>query len=425
MKILVVYPYLPWPLDRGTYHRTFHLLKELASAHDVSLVALAENGEGAEHAGVFARFCRSVEIISFQHPPWAKLFPQRLLDPLPSNVAHWNAPAVAARLHEIMRNGGFDAIHVCDIVMAQYFLRSRLPLIIDRSRVDLQFQLAEHSRMNFSRRARLLRYEGYTKLWLFERRLARRAALEIVCGQDDETFLRRWVKKDLPIEVLVNGVDLEYFAHYPAAGCAVRPSVIFCGAMDYNPNIDALRWYFSEMHEPLRRAIPDLEFFVVGKNPTPEILAHAQRPGVTVTGSVADVRPYYRRAWLQLVPLRIGGGTRLKIVESLAIGTPVISTTIGAQGLALEHNREILLADTTEAFVRETTRALRDAALRQQLEDAGRDVAQQRFSWERIGRRLREIYEARVGSIQVRGNEHAPAIRPPSLSLDPSGAGRR
>lgn len=421
MKILVLYPHVPWPLDRGTHHRTFHLLRELAAAHEVSLVALAEEGAGAEHADLFRKFCRSVEVIPFVHPPWPKLFPKRLLNPLPPNVAHWTSPAVAARLNEICARERFDAVHVCDIVMAQYFMASDYPLIIDRSRVDLQYQLAEHSRMNFPLRARLLRCEGYAKLWRFERQIARRAALQIVCGPDDEAFLRRWVRRDAAIEVLVNGVDAHYFAPDSPGACGAKPTALFCGAMDYNPNIDALRWYFAEMHDALRCAIPDFQFLIVGKNPTPEIAAFAARPGVTVTGPVADVRPYYRRAWLQLVPLRIGGGTRLKIVESLSIGTPVVSTSIGAQGLDLADGREILIGDTAAAFVGQTLRALNDADLRKRFAGAGIAVAQSRFDWPRIGGRLREIY-ARLG---VGHGEHAAAVRPPGLSLNPAGIARR
>ena len=162
--------------------------------------------------------------------------------------------------------------------------------------------------------------------------------------------------------------------------------------MDYNPNIDALRWYFGEMHESLRRRIPDLRVLVVGKDPVPEVKAYSSKAGVTVTGSVPDVRPYYRQAWMQIVPLRIGGGTRLKIVESLAIRTPVISTTVGAQGLGLQHDKDILLADTAEDFVQQTARALKYAKLRKHLELAGLQTARARFSWKTIGAQLANVY---------------------------------
>jgi glycosyltransferase involved in cell wall biosynthesis len=163
--------------------------------------------------------------------------------------------------------------------------------------------------------------------------------------------------------------------------------------MDYTPNVDALRWYFTEMHDALARTVPGLEMLIVGKNPTAEIQSYARKPGVTVTGAVPDVRPYYKKAWLQIVPLRIGGGTRLKIVESLAIRTPVVSTRIGAQGLGLEHESDLLYADTAPEFVRQTARALRDSALRARLASHGHESVRRRLDWTRLGGALAQAYE--------------------------------
>ena len=141
--------------------------------------------------------------------------------------------------------------------------------------------------------------------------------------------------------------------------------------------------------------MPNLRVLLVGKSPVAEIQAYANRPGVTVTGGVPDVRPYYRRSWLQIVPLRIGGGTRLKIPESMAMGTPVVSTSIGAQGLDLRHNHDLLLADTPAAFAQETARAFHDPALRSHLEQEGLRTVQARLSWPMLGQQLSDYYAKR------------------------------
>jgi glycosyltransferase involved in cell wall biosynthesis len=222
--------------------------------------------------------------------------------------------------------------------------------------------------------------------------------MQIVCGEDDSDFLRKFVTRKTPVEVLVNGVDLDYFRAAAAnEKRAKKPTALFCGAMDYNPNIDALRWYFSEVHERLKNLVPELEVLIVGKNPTAEIKGFSALKEVTVTGGVPDVRPYYRRAWLQIVPLRIGGGSRLKIVESLAMGTPVVSTTIGAQGLGLRHNCDILLADNAVDFARETARALRDETLRKNLAELALTTVQSRLSWPILGKQLSALYDRHFG----------------------------
>ena len=389
MKMLVFYPYIPWPLDRGTFQRTYHLLRALAAEHEVDFVALAENGEGMEHAHVFEEFCRKVEFIPFQHPRWQRLLGGRLMNPLPSNIAHWTSDAVRERLATVLAEGNYDHVHVCDIALAQYFTGPEHSgrLSVDRSRVDLQFQLMEHRTLGLSLGTKLLRCESYAKLWFYERRIARRAALQVVCGPDDAVFVRKHIRRRTPVEVVGNGVDLSFFQ--PDAvdtPRAAEPTLIFCGAMDYSPNIDALRWWFGGIHERVAARVPGMRVLIVGKSPTPEVQAYAQHPGVTVTGTVPDVRPYYREAWAQIVPLRIGGGTRLKIPESMAMGTPVVSTTIGAQGLELAHGDDILLADTVEAFADETVRILTDTALRQRVTERGLATAVSRFSWQRRGR---------------------------------------
>jgi glycosyltransferase involved in cell wall biosynthesis len=395
MRILAVYPYVPWPLNRGAYHRAFHLLKGLAKDHQVDLLALAENGEGAEHAAQFA-FCEEVRVIPFEHPPWQRFFPGRLSNPLPSTIAHWTVPSVAEEIRRLLSSGNYDAVHVLDLVLSQFFIRENtsIPLVLDRTRVDLQYQLMEQKRMKFSLKTRVLNYENLAKLWAFEKRVARRCALQVVCGLDDKAFVHKYVSPSVPVSVIPNGVDLEYF--HPCAVHQPRdpdPTIIFCGAMDYNPNVDALRWFFSEIHERLLARIPGLKTLIVGKDPGPEINSYGKRPGVNVTGGVPDVRPYYKRAWLQIVPLRIGGGTRLKIVESLGIGTPVVSTRIGAQGLDLREGLDILYAETTDEFVKQTADALEDQRLRARLEMQGRETVAARLSWNKLGADLSRAYQ--------------------------------
>jgi len=391
MKILVLFPQLPFPLDRGVFQRNYHLLSQLSQRHELDLLALDEGGERGRHAAKFQTLCRRVEIVPFNHPAWPPLWPDRLLNPLPTTIAHWTIEPFATALDGMLANGNYDLVYVCDIVLAQYFVGQRegIPIIVDRSRVDLQFQLTEHRNLELSWKQQLLRGENYLKLWRFERAVLRRASMQTVCGPDDVAFVRRYLGRDTPVEVVGNGVDLDFF-HSAAAGehRSHQPTVLFCGAMDYSANVDALAWYFDNIHEAAKRRTPDLEVWLVGKNPTPQVRQYGQLPGVHVTGEVTDVRPYYRRCWAQIVPLRIGCGTRLKIPESMAMGTPVVSTSIGAQGLDLKPDREICLADTAEAFVAQMTRILHDTDFRTSLETQGGKTVRERWSWKHIGDRL-------------------------------------
>jgi glycosyltransferase involved in cell wall biosynthesis len=395
MRILIVYPYVPFPLTRGTFHRVFNLAHELGRRHDVDLFCLDDSASEA-HRGVFEEFSRRVHFQPFQNPPWPRLFPDRLLDPMPTTIAHWRDVNVAAALKKFAVGQSYDLVHFCDLVLWQYV--AELPgnhlRVMDRSRVDLLFQSEELANLRLGTKERLLRRENLWKLRRYENATAARLDATVVCGPDDETFLRREVPSARKIKVLANGADEAFFnrANFPPTPDA-EPTLLFCGAMDYSPNVSGLAWYFENCDAEVRRRVPNRRVLIVGKSPVPQVRALAEIEGVTVTGEVPDVRPFYQSAWLQMVPLLIGGGTRLKIVESLALGTPVVSTTIGAQGLALENETHLLLADAPVDFAAALARMLGDAALRKRLAESGRGRVLQRYTWGMLGAELSDFYE--------------------------------
>lgn len=397
VRLLIFYPYVPFPVNRGTYHRVFNLARELGRRHEVDLFCLDEHGasRAAGHEREFTGFCRRVHFHPFRHPAWPRLFPRRLLEPLPATLTHWRQPDVGPALTAFTHGRDYDLIHFCDLVLWPYVtaLASPAPRVMDRSRVDLLFQQEELANLPLSGRDRWLRRENLWKLRRVERSAAARLTATVVCGPDDAAFLRREVLRSARILVLPNGADVTYFDgdQFPPRPDP-SPTVLFCGAMDYTPNTDGLAWFFRECDPALRAQLPDRRILIVGKNPTPAVRALGERPGVTVTGEVPDVRPYYQRAWVQMVPLRIGGGTRLKIVESLALGCPVVSTTIGAQGLELRDRAHLRLADAPADFAAVLADVLRSSAQRDQLRTAGRQQVLEHYTWPRLGAQLSDFY---------------------------------
>lgn len=394
MRFLIVYPYVPWPLNRGTFHRLFNLARELSRRGPVDLFCLAGPDE-EDYLPIFREFCQRVHFHPFKNPPWQKLFPKRILDSAPASVAHWRQEDVMPTLERFVAGGTYHIVHFCDLAMWPYISRLDGGALkaMDRSRVDLLFQQEEFAILPLSRKDRWLRRENLWKLARYEKRAARALAATIVCGPDDETFSRRHIDGNARIKVLANGVDESFFDRdqFPPLP-ATEPTVLFCGAMDYSPNVSGVQWYFRECDARLLREIPARRIIIAGKNPLPEVRALAQIPGVTVTGEVADVRPYYQQAWVQMVPLLIGGGTRLKIVESLALGTPVVSTTIGAQGLDLRDREHLLLADEPPRFAGALVEILRDAELRGRLAEEGRRQVLAKYTWRRLGAELADFY---------------------------------
>lgn len=398
LRILMVYPYIPFPLNRGTYHRVFNLCRELCRNHQVDLFCL-DSEEGSEVAPL-KELCSRVEVAPFEHPAWPSLFPDRLLNPLPTTIRHWDCPPALERLKDFTEGRKYDLVHFCDLVMWPYVkevlneIGESTPCVMDRSRVDLLFQQEELAHLKLSIKERMLRWENLMKLKRFEFEISRKLKSTVVCGLDDETFLRANVDQEMPIKVLANGVDDSFFnlREFPRE-LSAHPSVLFCGAMDYTPNVDALRWFFKEIYQEVHLEIPEIEILIVGKSPIPEVQAYGELPGVTVTGMVPDVRPYYQKSWVQMVPLRIGGGTRLKIVESLAMECPVVSTTIGAQGLSLQDGEHVLLGDTAHEFIGALVRILKNPEIRDSVAEQGRLKVLETLTWRSLGETLSTYYK--------------------------------
>jgi len=195
-----------------------------------------------------------------------------------------------------------------------------------------------------------------------------------------------------PFRVIPNGVDLESFDGVEPADFPGTP-MVFVGSMDWAPNSDGVVWFAREILPLIRQQIPDATFFAVGRNPPANVQELASIEGVSVSGAVPDVRPYVLGARVCPVPLRSGSGTRLKILEAFAARRPVVSTRIGAEGIAVTDEENLLLADDPEAFAAAVIRVVKDAELSGRLGEAGRALAEERYSWRAIGEQVAALYD--------------------------------
>jgi polysaccharide biosynthesis protein PslH len=212
----------------------------------------------------------------------------------------------------------------------------------------------------------------------------------IVCSDRELRLLSR-VNKNARIAVTPNGVDTEYFAA-AADGAAVKNKLVFVGQMSYHANADGVAWFVREAWPAIRGKFPDVRLSIVGSSPGPTVQALANEVGVEVTGTVPDVRPFYSGAYAAVVPLLTGGGTRLKILEAMAAGTPVISTTLGAEGLPVADRQEVLLADSSSSWL-DALEYLGDRQRRSALVDRARRMAVAQFDWDAIGQQLVSLYQ--------------------------------
>jgi glycosyltransferase involved in cell wall biosynthesis len=219
----------------------------------------------------------------------------------------------------------------------------------------------------------MLRFEGRT-LARFDRVLA-------VSDVDRDTLQRLYASQlSAPVSVIPTGVDIEYFTPKPLDAAHAR-HIVFTGSMDWLPNEDGVVYFCRDVLPRIRQAEPDVTFTIVGRSPTPAVRRLAQEEGVDVTGRVTDVRPYLANAVVYVVPLRIGGGTRLKIFEAMAAGKAIVSTSIGAEGLPTTDGQHLVLADNADAFASAVIGLLRDDTRRQHLERQARTLVAEHYDW--------------------------------------------
>jgi polysaccharide biosynthesis protein PslH len=399
MRILWLTPNLLLPLDKGGKLRTWHLMRHLERRHEITCVCFADPGQPIDHHRGMTAAC--TELVTIPRHEGTKeglqfyaSVARHLLSRLPYAVAQYRSDKFRAAVLDTLASGPYDRI-VCDFLVPAVNLPSRLPcpavLFTHNVEAEIWRRHAETAtgwlrrRLYASQWRRMLRFERRT-LSRFDRVLA-------VSDVDRDTFERLYPGSvAAPIAVIPTGVDTEYFAPPPETSGGT-PHIVFTGSMDWLPNVDGVQFFCREILPRVRQAVPEATFSIVGRAPTPAVRRLAQEAGVEVTGRVEDVRPYLAQAAVYVVPLRIGGGTRLKIFEAMSAGRAVVSTRIGAEGLPVEDGRHLLLADDPPAFAHAVVKLLHDESARRALGQAARALVTERYDWAAAAERFEDALQ--------------------------------
>jgi len=395
MRLLWLKSDLLLPLDKGGKLRTWNLMRHLARRHEITYLAFAEPNHTQGVIDAMHQVAARVETIPRVDPPkgsWR--FYQdaalHLADPLPYAVGKYRSRAYRQRVDALLARDAFDLL-VCDFLVPAVNLPWRLPCpaVIFTHNVESEIW-RRHADTEASVLKRLLYRTQHRRMLRFERRtLARFDGVLAVSDADRDTFEHLYpgsLRK--PAHVVPTGVDTEFFAPTPSAAASRR--LVFTGSMDWLPNEDAMVFFVREVLSLIRAEEPDVTLSIVGRAPTPAVRKLAREPGVHVTGAVDDVRPYVDEAAVYVVPLRIGGGTRLKIFEAMAMGKAVVSTTVGAEGLPVVDGTHMMLADDPRSFARETVALIRDLDRRRQLERAARALVVSKYDWSAVAGELEQ-----------------------------------
>ncbi len=375
MHILWVKTELLHPIDKGGRIRTYNMLRALKDEHHVTYLTL-DNGAAAPDAVERAReYCHELIRVPFEEAPrrsprfWLELL-GNVVSTLPYAVAKYRSPAMRNAIEQVTRENAVDVV-VCDFLAPSQNVPDGLPCptVLFQHNVEAAIW-RRHADVRVNPVSKAYFREQWRRMDRFERQECRRFDRVVAVSRSDaETMERDYGLTD--VADVPTGVDIDYFR--PSGQTAVEPrNLVFTGSMDWLPNEDGINWFVDDVLPLIHKRLPDATLTVVGRNPPPHVQQLAgQDTRIRVTGSVPDVRPYMERAAAFIVPLRVGGGTRLKIFEALAMERPLISTTIGAEGLPVEHGKHVMIADGADRFAQAVVEVLSDPERAAALAHAG------------------------------------------------------
>jgi glycosyltransferase involved in cell wall biosynthesis len=377
-----------WPLHTGGRLRSFHIVSELSRRHRVTVLTTHRPGE--DPSALARRLPHCERVVSFPHAApkqgsWRFVgsLARSWLSPLPVDLWKSRVPAVRAEVERLVGAGLVD-LCVADFLVAapNVPLGGAVPVVLFEHNVEHMIWKRLAAVEARAWRRRLLALE-WRKMRRCEARACAQATLTIAVSDVDRALLAT----DAPgarVATVPTGVDTAYFA---PNGVPESPAhLVFIGSMDWYPNEDAMVFFVGEVLPLIRRAVPDARLTVVGRNPSARLRALGEAAGVRITGTVEDVRAWIAEAAVYVVPLRVGGGTRLKIFEGLAMGKAVVSTTVGAEGLPLVDGTHFVRADGAAEFARAVVSLVRDPDRRRTLGTAGRRLVEARYSWAEVAR---------------------------------------
>jgi sugar transferase (PEP-CTERM/EpsH1 system associated) len=370
------------PLNTGGKIRSFNLLKELARNHDVTLFTFYGRHPGDSHQQLqqyFSRVvCVPIELPEARGAGEAMDYARNLFSLRPYTMAKYCRPEVARALLDLLRECAFDAI-VCDFLFSADVIPWDWPCpkVLFTHNVEEQIW-RRHFQVSRNPVWKAVSWREYQTMRAAERRYVRLADHVLVVSENDRSYFASYADAS-KITVIPTGVDIEYFQ--PGTRPEKPDTLVFTGSMDWLPNEDAIFYFKESILSQLQREVPNVELRVVGRKPSQRLQMLAEENScIQVTGEVPDIRPHVHESSVYVVPLRIGGGTRIKIFEAMAMGKAVVSTPVGAEGLPVRHGENIVLAEEPKDFARQVARLLRDPAERERIGRAARTLVERNYS---------------------------------------------
>lgn len=392
-RLLWIKTELLHPVDKGGKIRTIEMLKRLKRHHHITYLTLDDGTASRDARERASEYCHDLVCVPFDLAPRGSLRfyaegLRTLASALPYAISRYRSPA--------MRRAILERVPQCDIVVSDFLVSAvNLPDALSRPSVLFQHNVEaeiwrRHARNQRNVAARAFFWAQWRRMEAFERRACRAFDGVVAVSEDDGSLMRRHYGLDR-VAAVPTGVDTDFFRPSGERAMEAR-TLVFTGSMDWMPNQDAIRFFMADIMPLIAKQVTGVRLLVVGRNPSGALKEFAAaRQDIVVTGRVEDVRPFIEEARCYIVPIRIGGGTRLKIFEAMAMAKPVVSTTIGAEGLPIADGTDLVVADTPESFAAAVVRILKDDAWAARLGAQAASTVRERFGWDRVADRFSQL----------------------------------
>lgn len=412
----MVLPSLPYPLDSGGKVRMFNLIRNLSHECEISLLCYMKSVDDARYIPYLLKYCHDIQVVHQRPVRSIQNFFLAIFSKYPFLVVMRGfSHGVEKKILEIVRRKKPDLIHVETFYVSQPILKIKnhfkIPLLLAKHNIEsLVYQRYFRTRKNLF--LRLLGYLDTYKMKKYEIEVCKHFdTFTLVSENDLRTFRKLIPGSNSNSYVVPNGVDLSYFdGKVDHSTENKQPTLLFVGTFTFLGNIDALLYFYHYSFPIIQREIPDVKLYIVGSRP-PKRIERLSSDSAVVTGYVGDLRKYLAMCDVFIVPLRAGSGTRLKILEAMAMRRPVVSTSIGMEGIKAVPGRDAIIADTPEEFAEGVVRLLEDEKLRKRIGSNGRKLVETKYDWGPITKKLSQVYLETVEKFAFKRKEEKVRVK--------------
>lgn len=393
MKILMLTPYLPFPLLSGGQIRTYNLLRKLATKHEITLFSLIKDYQEQQYIPEILQYCHQVKVFKRSQAPftWQNIC-KTGFSSYPFLVIRNYVPSAVAAIKEELAREKYDLIHAETFYMMPHLPRTTIPTILAEQTIEYLGYESYASKTFWPLRPILKIDIEKIKRW--EKHYWQKTDRLIVMSEEDQRFISQFVSRPTKIEVVSNGVDSQWFDQKKRQ-LPSQPTILYVGTFKWLPNIEAANFLIKQIWPLIKEKIPQAKLRIVGNAPTPTILAYQDKdPSIEISGHVDDIRDAFKQAHVLLAPVFSGKGTRYKILEAMASGTPVVATSTAVEGLQVKNNQQALISDDAPSLAQLTSDVINNPKLWHQLASNGHQFVKKNYDWELISQKLDQIYQS-------------------------------